>query len=66
MLYVGYKIVKIPFSILMGMVSNQPAILDFAIERAGNRIPLNGYTMIFPIALIMKILIAQMLFSILN
>jgi len=63
MLFVGYKIVKIPFTVLMGMVSNQPAILDFAIERAGNRIPENGYTMIFPIALIMKILIAQLLFS---
>jgi len=66
MLFVGYKLVKIPFTVLMGMVSNQPAILDFAIERSGNRIPMNGFTMIFPIALIMKILIAQLLFTALS
>ena len=58
----GYKIVKMPFSLLMGIVSNQPAILDFASSRSGNRLPHVGYTMMFPIALIMKIVIAQLLF----
>jgi len=65
-LLVGYKIVKLPFSLLMGMVSNQPAILDFAVSKAGNRIPEFGYTMMFPIAAIMKIVIAQMMFIILS
>lgn len=62
MILVGYKVIKLPFSLLMGIVSNQPAILDFATSRSGNRIPEFGYTMVFPIALIMKIVIAQFLF----
>lgn len=64
-LLIGYKLVKMPFSLLMGIVSNQPAILDFASSRSGNRIPQVGYTMMFPIALIMKIVIAQILFVLL-
>ncbi len=64
-LLIGYKFVKMPFSLLMGIVSNQPAILDFATSRAGNRIPEFGYTMVFPIALILKIVIAQLLFVVL-
>ncbi len=63
---IGYKIVKIPFSILIGFVSNQPAILDFAMSRSGNKIPLIGYTLMFPIALVIKIVFAQLLFSFLN
>jgi len=65
-LWVGYKILKKPFSLLMGMVANQPAILDFAMARSGNKIPEFGFSMIFPIALIMKIIIAQLLYIILS
>ena len=65
-LYIGYKYVKLPFSILMGMVSNQPAILDFAMDKSGNRIPLYGYTIMFPIASVMKIIIAQLLYILLS
>ncbi|MBT8191233.1 MAG: hypothetical protein KJO29_12455 [Bacteroidia bacterium] len=65
MLFIGYKLVKIPFSLLMGIVSNQPAILDFANSRTGNHIPQFGYAMMFPLALIMKIVIAQILFMVL-
>jgi len=63
---VGYKIRKMPFSLLTGMVANQPAILDFAMDRTGNRIPMFGFSQIFPIALIMKIVIAQVLFIVLD
>ncbi len=65
-LWIGYKFVKIPFTLLMGMVSNQPAILDFANERSGNNIPTFGYTMMFPIALIGKIVIAQLIYVLLT
>lgn len=65
-LLIGYKLVKLPFSILMGMVSNQPAILDFALNKTGNRIPQYGYTMMFPIASVMKIIIAQVMYIILS
>jgi len=62
-LIVGYKWFKLPFGILTGMVANQPAILDFALNRTGNLLPNYGYTLMFPIALIAKIVIAQLLFS---
>ena len=65
-LSIGYKLVKIPFSLLMGMVANQPAILDFAMNRSKNELPTFGYAMMFPIAIILKIVIAQFLFILLN
>ena len=65
-LLVGYKIAKKPFTLVMGMVANQPAILDFATTRTGNMIPTIGFAMMFPIALISKIVIAQILFLILR
>lgn len=65
-LFVGYKTFKMPFTFLSGIVSNQPAILDFAMSRANNRIPEFGYTLMFPIALISKIVIAQVLFLLLR
>jgi putative transport protein len=65
-LFLGYKILKRPFGLLMGMVANQPAILDFGIEQANNRLPMYGFTLMFPIALILKILIAQILFIVLS
>jgi putative transport protein len=65
-LWIGYKLIKIPFSLLTGFVSNQPAILEFALQRAGNRIPLVGYSLMFPIALITKIIYAQVIFLILS
>ncbi|MCL4109118.1 UNVERIFIED_CONTAM: hypothetical protein GTU68_031030 [Idotea baltica] len=66
MLTIGYKWLKLPFSLLIGMVANQPAILDFATSRSGNKIPLYGYAMVFPIALIAKIVISQILFLLLS
>jgi putative transport protein len=66
LLFIGYKMLKMPFSFLMGIVSNQPAILDFATSRSKNRIPEFGFSMMFPIALIVKIIIAQVLYIILS
>lgn len=66
LLIVGYKILKIPYSILSGMAASQPAVLDFANDRAGNKLPNIGYTTILPVALILKILIAQILFTFLT
>lgn len=65
LIVVGYKWIKIPFSILSGFVSNQPAILDVALSRAKNRLPTVGFTMMMPLALIAKIIIAQLLFVLL-
>ncbi len=65
-LFVGYKFLKIPFSLLVGMVATQPAILDFAIEKTGNKLPIIGYTLILPVSLIVKIIYVQILFAMLN
>ncbi|MEM9546139.1 MAG: aspartate:alanine exchanger family transporter [Bacteroidota bacterium] len=63
---IGYKVFKIPFSLLLGFLSNQPAILDFATEMSKNKVPIIGYSVMFPIALVMKILFAQLLFLVLG
>ncbi len=65
-LWIGYKWVKIPFSFLTGMVSNQPAILQYAVDQSENRLPDVGYTLMFPIALITKIVYVQILFALLT
>ena len=65
-LIIGFKLVKIPFSFLTGMVANQPAILDFAIDRTGNKLPNIGFTTMLPVALIAKILFVQLLFNLLE
>ncbi len=65
-LFVGYKLFKIPFGILTGMVANQPAILDFALEKANNQLPNFGYAVMFPLGLIVKIVMVQILFGILG
>ncbi len=65
-LLIGFKLLKIPFSFLSGMVANQPAILDFALERAGNKLPNVGFTIMLPVALITKIVFVQLLFALLN
>lgn len=62
-LVIGFKLLKIPFSFLGGMVGSQPAVLDFAIEQAGNKYPNIGYTSMLPIALISKILFVQLLYG---
>ena len=62
---IGYKLFKIPYTLLLGFMSNQPAILDFGQNLSKNRIPIIGYTVMFPIAMIIKILYAQVLYLIL-
>ena len=63
---IGYKLLRIPFSFLGGMVGSQPAVLDFAIEQAGNKYPNIGYTRLLPVVLIGKILAVQVLYNLLT
>lgn len=63
-LWIGYKLLRIPMGLLVGIVAGlqtQPATLGFALEQAGNELPNVGYAASFPIAVIAKIVIAQML-----
>ncbi len=65
-LLVGYKLLKIPFSMLLGMVANQPAILDFGIEKTQNKLPNIGFALMLPIAIITKIIFTQLIYIFLN
>jgi putative transport protein len=63
-LLIGYKLLRIPMSILVGMIAGlqtHPALLSFAGEQANNDAPTLGYTAIYPVAIIAKIIIAQLL-----
>ncbi len=68
-LWIGYKVLKIPFGLLIGMLSGvqtQPAVLGFALEQAENDLPNIGYALVFPVATITKILVAQLLLVLLR
>ncbi|AJE04030.1 aspartate:alanine exchanger family transporter [Geobacter pickeringii] len=67
-LWVGHKLLKIPMSLLIGMVAGlqtQPAVLGYALEQTGNDLPNIGYASVYPVATIGKILIVQVLLSLL-
>jgi putative transport protein len=68
-LWIGYKVLKIPYAILTGMLSGlqtQPAVLGFATEQSQDELPNIGYTLVFPVATITKILYAQLLLTLLK
>jgi len=67
-LVVGHKLLRVPMSLLIGMVAGQhtqPAVLGFANEQTANDIPNIGYATVFPLATIVKILLAQLLLGLL-
>lgn len=68
-LWVGYRLLKIPMSLLMGMLAGlhtQPAVLGFALEQTGNDLPNLGYANMFALAGIVKIILAQLLVAFLK
>ncbi len=63
-LTVGYKILKIPFDSLLGLVSGlqtQPACLAFASNLSKSENTTLAYASIYPAAMIVKIVVAQLL-----
>lgn len=62
-LFIGYRLLGIPFSLLSGMMSNQPAVLEYSTTLAGNKLPNAGFTMIFPVSMIVKLILVQILFG---
>jgi putative transport protein len=61
---VGYKLLKIPFDSLIGLVSGlqtQPACLAFASNLSKSENTAIAYAGIYPAAMIAKILLAQLL-----
>jgi putative transport protein len=65
-LFVGYKLLKIPYGVLIGMLAGlqtQPAVLSFARDQARNELPEIGYATVYPAAIIAKIILAQVLMA---
>ncbi len=63
-LIIGYKFMKIPFSIMTGIVSGihtQPSALAFANEQSRLDAPNIGYATVYPLATILKIILAQVI-----
>lgn len=64
MLVVGYRLLHIPMGTLTGMVAGmqtQPAVLAFACEQSHDETPNIGYSTVYPVALVVKIVLAQTL-----
>ncbi|MFV9506020.1 MAG: aspartate:alanine exchanger family transporter [Oscillochloridaceae bacterium umkhey_bin13] len=69
LLWVGHKLLKIPFGLCIGMLAGmqtQPAVLAFASEQAKNDLPNIGYTTVYPVATIAKIICAQVILLLLS
>lgn len=67
-LWIGYRLLKIPFGLLTGMLSalqTQPALLSFADEQAANELPNIGYATVYPLAMMAKVVLAQLVLVIL-
>lgn len=67
-LWVGSRLLRIPMSLLTGLLAGlqtNPAILSYATLQTGNDIPNVGYVTVYPAAMITKILLAQVLLSVL-
>ncbi|MDZ7267616.1 MAG: transporter [candidate division KSB1 bacterium] len=68
-LLIGHRVLKIPMSILIGVLAGlqtQPAALGFALEQTRNDLPNLGYASVYPLAMIVKIILAQVLLTLLS
>jgi putative transport protein len=64
--WLAHRILELPFALVGGLVAavqTQPAVLGFAVEQSGNDLPNLGYARAYPVALIAKILLSQVLLS---
>ncbi len=63
---VGYKYLKLPMSAVMGMMSGmqtQPACLAYANQEAQNELPNLWYATVYPVSMVTKIILAQIIVS---
>jgi putative transport protein len=64
-LVLGYRFLKVPFGQLTGMLSaqqTQPAVLGYALEDSKDEAPNVGWSLVYPVAMITKILLGQVIF----
>jgi putative transport protein len=65
---VGHGLLRIPLAVLVGTmagVQTQPAVLAYALEKTERELPNVGYTSVFPLAMIAKIVLAQLVLQLL-
>ncbi len=63
-LVIGHKFLKIPFGQTAGILAGlqtHPAVLTYINDQAKNELPAMGYTTVYPMAMIAKIILAQIL-----
>ncbi|MEJ5920249.1 MULTISPECIES: aspartate:alanine exchanger family transporter [unclassified Corynebacterium] len=63
-LIVGYKFLRIPFGQTAGILAGlqtHPAVLTYVNDQAKNELPGMGYTTVYPMAMVAKIVLAQIL-----
>ena len=62
--FLGYKVFRIPLNVLFGIVAGmhtQPVVLGFANQQTKNELPNVGFATVYPLATILKIVLAQAL-----
>jgi putative transport protein len=63
-LFIGHKVMKVPLALMVGVLAGlqtQPAVLGYGLEQTHNEMPNIGYATVYPVAMILKILLAQAL-----
>lgn len=63
-LIIGHKVLKIPFGQAAGMIAGlqtHPAVLSYVSDHTKNELPAMGYTTVYPMAMVAKIICAQLL-----
>lgn len=63
-LIIGHKLMKIPFGQVSGMVAGMqthPAVLSYVSDQTKNELPSMGYTTVYPLSMVAKIICAQIL-----
>ncbi|MCB1142856.1 MAG: transporter [Leptospiraceae bacterium] len=64
MIVLGRKVLKISYPMLMGIISGmqtQPAVIAYSNAEVKNSVPNYGYSLVFPMAMITKILFVQLI-----
>ena len=65
----GHKLFRIPLNIMFGLVAGthtQPVVLGYANQQTGNDLPNVGFATVYPLATILKIVLAQVLLALIR
>jgi putative transport protein len=63
-LWIGYKVLKIPMTLLMGIIAGlqtQSAVLGYSLDQTRNDLPNIGFASVYPAATVLKIILVQVM-----